>query len=321
MATEEQGRRRFIQSAGLVAGGALSSGFLPAQAAAQTGQSSPATSKGAMLRSLVAKGDVVIAPIIPDIVAARLCEVEGFPAVQIGDSQPTTWYGYPGYGLVSYTEVLDFSVHIASHTDLAVMAGMGDGGGTPLTIYRATQELERGGVAAAAFEDTMMETHFSRQGAVVSKQQFVDRIRAALDARKDPNFVIIARTDSLEQGVAMEQALERGVACAEAGADVIYFAGMRLADYAKAAAVVKKPLFHLGNATTTPEQAKAAKVNFIAYHVDGVAHGALYQAIHELKTTGKFDTAAKIAVPRDVAAKLTKRDEYLARARKYNMIK
>ena len=316
-----RGRRRFIQSAGLIAGSVLSSGLRPSPAAAQAGQTSSSMSKGARIRNLIAKGDIVVAPIIPDIVAARLCEVEGFPAVQIGDSQPTTWYGFPGYGLVSYTEVLNFSVHIANHTDLAVMVGMGDGGGTPLTTYRATQELERGGVAAIAFEDTMMETHFTRQGAVVSKQQFVDRIKAALDARKDPSLVIIARTDALEQGVPMQQVLDRGVACAEAGADIIYFAGMPLEDYPKAAAVIKKPLFHLGNARTSPQQAKAAKVDVIAYHVDGVAHGALYQALNELKTTGKFENAAKIAVPREIQAKLTQRDEYAALAKKYNLTK
>jgi 2-methylisocitrate lyase-like PEP mutase family enzyme len=321
MAKERRGRRGFIQSAGLMAGGVLGAGLLPTPAAAQSGQTNPGASKSAMLRSMIAKGDVIVAPIVPDVTGARLCEVEGFPAIQIGDSQPTTWYGYPGYGLLSYTEVMNYSVHVASHTNLAVMTGMGDGGGTPLTIHRATQELERGGVAAVAFEDTTMETHFVRQGAVVSKQQWVDRIRAALDARKDPNFIIIARTDALEQGIPMEQAIERAAACAEAGADVIYFAGMKLEDYPKATAVIKKPLFHLGNATTTPAQAKAAKISFIAYHVDGVMHGALYQALRELKTTGKYENAAKNTVPREIQAKLTERDEYLARARKYNMAK
>jgi len=316
-----KGRRRFIQSAGLMAGSVLSAGVFAAPAAAQAVQTTSAMSKGARLRSLMAKGETIVAPIVPDVVGARLCEIQGFPAVQIGDSQPTTWYGYPSYGLLSYTEVLNYSVHIANHTEIPVMVGMGDGGGTPLTIYRATQELERGGVAAIAFEDTMMDTHFARQGAVVPKQQFVDRIRAALEARKDASLIIIARTDALEQGVPMDQVLERGVACAEAGADIVYFAGMPLDDYPKAAAVINKPLFHLGNARTTPQQAKAAKVSVVAYHVDSVVHGALYQALNELKTTGKFENAAKIAVPREVQAQLTKRDDYAALARKYNLTK
>ena len=321
MAKEKRGRRRFIQSAGLMASSVLSAGILPKPAAAQSGPTTPVASRAARLRSMMSSGEVIVAPIVPDIIGARLCEVEGFPAVQIGDSQPTNWYGFPGYGLVSYTEVLNYSVHIANHTNLAVMVGMGDGGGTPLTVYRATQELERGGVAAVAFEDTMMETHFSREGAVVSKQQWVDRIRAALDARKDSNFLVIARTDALEQGVPLEQAIERAATCAEAGADVIYFAGMKLQDYPKAQAVIKKPFFHLGNATTTPDEAKAAKVSFIAYHVDGVINAALYQALHELKTTGKYENAAKTTIPREIQARLTQRDDYLARAKKYNMVK
>ncbi|HYR82477.1 MAG TPA: isocitrate lyase/phosphoenolpyruvate mutase family protein [Terriglobia bacterium] len=321
MAKQKQGRRGFMKGAGLVAGGVLSSSILPSSA--QSGQTAPGTgSKGAQFRSLLAKSEVVVAPIVPDIVAARLCELEGFPAVQIGDSQPTTWHGFPGLGLVSYTEVLNFSVHIAGNTNLLVMVGMADGGGNPLTIYRATQELERGGVAAVAYEDTTDESHFVRRGTLVSTEVFVDRIKAAVDARKDQSLVIIARTDALEKGYTIEQALERGVACAEAGADVIYFSGMRLEDHSKARDLVKKPLFHLGNARTTPDQARAAKVSVVAYHVDGVAHGALYQALKELKTTGTFENSlAKLQLPNDVRAKLIQSDEYNARARKYHLIK
>jgi 2-methylisocitrate lyase-like PEP mutase family enzyme len=317
MAKAKQGRRNFIKGAGLMAGGVLSSSVMPSQAAAQ---STPTSSAG-RLRSFLARSELIIAPIVPDIVGARLCELEGFPAVQIGDSQPTAWYGFPGLGLLSYTEVLDYSVHIAANTNVSVMVGMGDGGGTPLTIYRATQELERGGVAAAAFEDTTWETHFVRQGAVVSTDQMVDRIKAAVDARRDPNFVVIARTDALGQGHSTQQVFERGAACAEAGADMIYFSGLRLEDHAKARDAVKKPLFHLGNARTTPDQAKAARVSAIAYHVDVVAHGALYQALRELKTTGMYENSSKQQLPRDVQSKLFRNDEYMTRARKYRMIK
>jgi methylisocitrate lyase len=201
------------------------------------------------------------------------------------------------------------------------MVGMGDGGGTPLTIYRATQELERGGVAAVAYEDTTWESHFVRQGAVVSTDQMVDRIKASLDARRDPNFIVVARTDALGQGQSMQQVFERGAACAEAGADLIYFSGLRLEDHAKARDAVRKPLFHLGNARTRPDQAKEAKVSVIAYHVDVVAHGALYQALRELKTTGTYENASKQQLPRDVQSKLFQNDDYMARARKYRMIK
>jgi len=322
MAKEKQGRRRFIKGAGLIASSVLSSSFLPSTAAGQSGQTPPATgSKGAQIRSLLAKSEMIVAPIVPDIVSVRLCEMEGFQAVQIGDSQPTTWHGYPGYGVVSYTEVLNFSVHLASNTNLPVMVGMADGGGTPLTIYRATQELERGGVAAVAYEDSTAETHFSRQGTLVSPADFADRIKAAVDARRDQNLVVIARTDAVGQGYTLEQALERGVACAEAGADIIYFSGMRLEDHPKARDAVKKPLFHLGNARTTPDQAKAARVSVIAYHVDGVAHGALYEALKELKSTGKFEQASKMLLPNGVQARLIRSDDYNALARKYHMIK
>jgi len=322
MAQEKPGRRGFIKGAGLLTGGVLSSGFFPSSAVAQSGETTSApASKSARLRSLLAKSELIVAPIVPDIVGARLCEALGFPAIEIGDSQPTSWYGLPGLGLVSYTEVLNFSIHIAGNTDIPVMVGMADGGGSPLTIYRATQELERGGVAAVAFEDATSETHFARQGTLVSASQFVDRIKAALDARKDPNLIVIARTDAVSQGYPMQEVLERGAACAEAGADMIYFSGMRVEDLPKARDTVKKPLFQQGNLTITPDQAKAAKVSLITYHVDTVAHAALYQALAELKATGTFKNSANVQIPAEVRAKLIPNADYLARARKYHMVK
>lgn len=323
MAKEKQGRRGFIKGAGLMAGSVLSSSIVTSSAAAQPVElTASAASKGAQLRGLLANPDPVVAPIVPDILTARLCELEGFQAVLIGDSQSLAWYGIPGFGLLSMTELTDFAVHIAAHTELAVIADMEDGGGSPLRIHRATQELERGGVAAVMFEDVTPEAHFVRRGAaLVSRDEMVDKIKAAVDARRDQNLVVIARSHAQEQGYSMEQALERGLAWADAGADVIYLSGMRLEDHPRAREIVKKPMLFLGTPTTTPEQAKAAKISLIAYHLDSVGHGALYQALKELKTTGTFANSSKLLLPGDVQAKLVRTEEYTTLARKYHMIK
>ena len=266
------------------------------------------------------KTDPIITPIIPDILSARLCELEGFTAVFIGDSQSTRWYGVPSFGLISMTELVGYAVHVAEHTNLPVIADLEDGGGSPLKIYRATQELERGNVAAAMYEDRPPESNLVRNGPLVSKDQMVDKIKAAVDARRDQSLVIVARTHAQNHGYTMDQALDRGLACAEAGADVIFFSGMRLQDHPKAQEIVKKPLLTLGTARTTPQQAKAAKLSVVIYHLDNVGHGAIHQALKELKTTGTFENSSKLSLPGAVHEQLVRSQDYLARARKYHMV-
>jgi 2-methylisocitrate lyase-like PEP mutase family enzyme len=324
MGKQKQGRRGFIKAAGIATGALGAAMVSSTPSSGQAGQASSsgqrARTQAGRLRDLLAKAETIVAPIVPDIMTARMCELEGFPAVQIGDSQPTAWHGFPSLGLVSYTEVLNFSLHIAANTGIAVMVGMADGGGSPLTIYRATRELERGGVAAVAYEDSTPQIHFAKTGGVVSSEEFVDRIKAAVDARQDPDFLVIARTNAAGQGLGTDEALRRGVACAAAGADVIYLSGVRLEDCLKAQQTIKKPLFYLGNSRTTPNQARLAGISMIAYHTDFVAHGALYQALKELKATGTFEKSAALALPSDIQAKLARTDDYMSRARKYHVI-
>jgi methylisocitrate lyase len=306
-----------------MAGGILSSSILaPGSAAQSSRESSGSTSKGAQLRALLAKPDPIAVPVVTDILMVRLCELERFGAGMVGSSVAANWHGVPNLGLLSITEIVEFAVHIAGHTNLPLIADAEDGGGTPINIHRATREFERGGIAAVMYEDSAGTSHLKGSGVpLAAKDQMVDRIKAAVDARVDQNFIVIARTNALNQGHSMEQALERGVACAEAGADVIFFYGMRLEDHPKARGVVQRPLMALGTRTTTPDQAKAARVGLLFYHVDPIGHGALHEALKELKSTGKFENSSKMLLAPDVNARLTGSTDYSARARKYNMTK
>jgi len=147
-------------------------------------------------------------------------------------------------------------------------------------------------------------------------------IKAAVDARQR-GTVIIARTDALSEQRTMDEALERGLACAQAGADVIFFSGMRLTDTAKARDLVKKPLMSTVSGTTTPAMLKEARISLGVYagQLLQIGLGAAYQALQELKTTGVMVNAAKLTIPNDVYQKLNESQEVNARARKYNLIK
>jgi methylisocitrate lyase len=150
----------------------------------------------------------------------------------------------------------------------------------------------------------------------------VDKIKAAVDARLDRNLVIIGRCDGMSLGMTMEQSFERGVAYAEAGADVIFFAGLRLQDCPKAADAVKRPLMHTIN-NTPLEEVKKSRVNLAVYagQVLSVALGAARQALRDIKSTGVIPNYQQKVIPGGEQAQLLRTPDVVARARKYNVAK
>lgn len=250
--------------------------------------------------------------------------MEGFEWLTLGGSAVSaSGHGIPDFGLVTITELIEFAGNIASHVDIPVLADADDGGGSPINVFRAIRAFERRGLGAVMLEDTVQVKHLKRSGNdLVSPGQFVDKIKAALDSRRG-DLVIVARTDAISEGLSMDQALERGQACAEAGADVIFFAGMRMEDLPKAKALVKKPLMTTVGATTPFASLKPAGVNLAVYagQLLQIGLGANLQALRELKTTGTMANAAKLTIAGDVYQKLIGSEETITRGRKYNLVK
>lgn len=323
MAKQKQSRRGFIKGASLITGGVLTSNVLSPNAVAEPTQT-PARpiTKPAQFRALMAKPDPLIMPVANSIQMARLCEMEGFQALFIGSSGAAAHHGLPN-DIPSITETYDFIAHITENTTLPVMADGEAGGFNALMTYRITQKFEQAGAAAVMIEDAVgMETYFNRQGApLASKQAMVDRIQAAADARKDRNVVILARFDAPGKGVPLAQTLDVAAACAAAGADAFFFSGLPLQEQAKAYDVLKKPLMMGAGPALTGTEAKANKVSLLFCHVENVGIGAIHQALKELKTTGKYENAAKMMLSADITQKLASQPEWTARARKYNIVK
>jgi len=315
-------RRRFIQGAGALAGGILAHSREGAAAVAPAEVSE--TSPGARLRKLLAGPDFVMAPVVYDVMSAKLVELAGFPAVFAG-GQPcsNSMYGMGDFGMVTITELIEFASRIAGAVNVPVLADGDDGGGNPINVYRAVQNYERGGVAAVMLEDMTGAKHIPgfREGLLSSKQAMADKLHAALDARRDASLVVIARSDALTGGESVEQALDRGVAYAEAGADVLFLAGMRLSDLPRAAEAMKRPLMHTVNNVPFAE-IRSHKVSLAVYagQLQSLALGAVQKALSELKSSGMIPNYAERALPADVYARLTDVDETLALAKKYNAI-
>jgi len=146
----------------------------------------------------------------------------------------------------------------------------------------------------------------------------VDKVHAAVDARKDPNFVILIASVGLREGRAKPEVMERAQAYSEAGADAFWFPNLPLAENAQAAETIKKPLM---STSGTVDQMKEAKVSFAAMLDFGmISLGAVRRALQELKATGAMQNATKEALPFEMLRQLDHTQEVRAMARKYRVI-
>ncbi|MDL2314606.1 isocitrate lyase/phosphoenolpyruvate mutase family protein, partial [Desulfovibrio sp. OttesenSCG-928-C14] len=178
----------------------------------------------AKLRALFANNDIVVAPGAHDALTARVIEKCGFEAIYMtGYGQAASHLGRPDVGLICYSEMLARAEAMAEATPLPVIADADTGFGNAVNMIRTVRGYQKAGVAAIQIEDQVSPKRCGHMTGreVVAKEEMVGKIKAAVDARFDPDFMIIARTDARTVH-GLDEALERGLAYQEAGADIIF---------------------------------------------------------------------------------------------------
>jgi 2-methylisocitrate lyase-like PEP mutase family enzyme len=181
------------------------------------------------LRQLLARPGLIVAPGCYDPLTARIIESAGFECVYMsGGSFAAAYLGAPDLALTTMTELATGARNIALAVDVPVIGDMETGFGSVLTVRRAMREYENSGLAGAHIEDQSIDKHCGHMSGkkIVPIPEMVDRIKAAVDARRDPDFVVIARCDAIVvEGLA--SSIERANRYVEAGADVIYMESPR----------------------------------------------------------------------------------------------
>jgi 2-methylisocitrate lyase-like PEP mutase family enzyme len=159
-----------------------------------------------------------------DAMSAKLIEETGFKAIYAtGAGISNAQLGWADVGLTSLKEVVDIVARMADVTNIPIVVDGDTGFGNAINVIRTVKEFERAGVAAIQMEDQVSPKkcgHFSGK-EVISKEEMVGKIKAALDARKDENLAIMARTDAIAVN-GVEDAIDRAFAYYEAGADIIF---------------------------------------------------------------------------------------------------
>ncbi len=175
------------------------------------------------LRQILAQPGMLTAPGAYDAIGARLIEQAGFPAVYMTGAGASAARGLPDFGLLTMSEMVESAAVMARSIKVPLIADADTGYGNELNVTRTVREYEARGVAAIHIEDQVSPKRCGHLDGkdVVSVDEFVSKIRAAVEARRSPDFIIIARTDA-RAVLGLDEAIARANAALAAGADMAF---------------------------------------------------------------------------------------------------
>lgn len=243
------------------------------------------------LRELLAGDGMLLAPFVYDGFTARIAEEAGFDAVYMSGFATSMSRGLPDIGLLTQTEMTQNAAVVASAVGVPVIADADTGYGNAINARRTVREYERAGAAGVHIEDQVApkKCGFFDGKQVIGLEEAALKIRAAADARTDPDFVIIGRTDALAVN-GWDDAERRCRAFAEAGADLVFVDGVRTREDLREFARHLGDLPRMYNGELPPEEAQALGFK-VQIHRGPVfsLYPIIKEMMTELRETGRVE--------------------------------
>ena len=187
--------------------------------------------KSTLLKNMIAERKALVCPGAHDVISAKLIERAGFRACQVsGFGLSASYLGLPDMAFLSFSEALDFSKNIIDAVEIPVMVDADTGFGNAINAMRVTEEFIKIGAAGMNIEDQVFPKRCGHlEGKqIIPMEEMVLKIKACIEVKKklDPDFVINARTDAIAVS-GVDEAIRRGNAYADAGADLIFIEAPR----------------------------------------------------------------------------------------------
>ena len=243
-------------------------------------------------RQMLNSDGLIVAPFVVNGLHARIAESVGFDAVYMTGAGTAAERGFPDVGLLTMTEMVTNAKYIANAVDIPVICDADTGYGNALNVQRTVREYESAGVAGIHIEDQVFpkKCGFFEGKQVVPLEEHVQKIKAALDARNDPDFVIIARCDAYAV-TGWEDTVRRCLAYRDAGADMVFVDGIKTLDdlRAYAADLPDLPRLYNGDLTTTQEVDSLGYKLMICGSTIWLVYKQVRDAFEELKQEGRVD--------------------------------
>ncbi len=271
------------------------------------------------LRDLLARPEMIVAPFVFDCLQAKLAAAAGFEAVYMTGFGTAAARGFPDLGLLTMTEMVANARAISQSVNVPVICDADTGYGNPLNVWRTIREYEDAGASAVHIEDQVFPKRcgFLAGKQVIALEQMVPKVRAACDARRDPNLVIIARTDALAVN-GWDDVVRRAHAYRDVGADLVFVDGIKTVDDLKryAEKLGDLPLVYNGDLLPIDELKKYPFKVTIHIGTMLTIFDAIRSAMTDLKRAGKLSIGTSSNVFEDFVRTMGVQD-YQALEKKY----
>ena len=278
-------------------------------------------------RARLQTGLALLMPGAANALAARVIADQGFEAIYLsGAGLSNTYLGMPDLGFISLPEIAQHTATIRDATELPIVVDADTGFGNALNVRHTVRTLERAGASAIQLEDQVNPKrcgHFSGKD-VVSLEEARSRIKAAVDARQDPNFLIVARTDA-RATLGFSAAMERAAAFVEDGADITFVEAPESLEELRAipAGLPGTPQLVnvvIGGKTPVLGFAELAAMGFgLVLYANAALQGAIYgmqAALSRLREDGRLDESGPVASFKE-RQRLVNKPEFDALERRY----
>ena len=247
------------------------------------------------------KSKPLVFPGVYDAITARIAQKAGFEAMfQTGYGTSAALLGMPGYGFIGSTETIENARRICKAVSVPVIVDADTGYGNPLSVWKIVNELEAVGAAGIFLEDQKWPKRCGHMAGkeVIAKEEYAEKLRAALDARRSKEFVIVARTDA-RATEGLDSAIERGLLYKEIGADAIFVEAPKSIDeMKKIGKSIKAPLVaNMIEGGATPmlssQQLHKMGFNLILYPLS-VLYANTFATLQILQELKKVGTTARL---------------------------
>jgi methylisocitrate lyase len=230
--------------------------------------------------------NIVVLPGVFDALSARIAEQVGFSAMfQTGYGSSAALLGMPDFGLLNAGETLDNAKRIISSVDVPVLVDADTGYGNPLNVWRLVRDLEHLGAAGIFLEDQVWPKRCGHMTGkdVIARDEYLPKLKAAIEARRSKDFIVVARTDA-RAPLGIDEAIARGRAYRKAGADVVFVEAPRtLEELKRVAREVDAPLVaNMIEDGVTPNL-PAKELQKIGYRIAVFPLSGLYGATYAMK--------------------------------------
>ena len=205
------------------------------------------------MKALLAQPGPLVLPGAYDALSARLAVRAGYPATYLGSfAAAASAFGLPDVGLLTLNEIAEQTRRVVDAVDVPVLADAENGFYDVANVWRAVKVFEDTGVAGVHIEDNLGGKHTSAPLGLLPVERMAQKVRAAVDARTDPDFLVIARSDAAWVEHDVEGCVRRLEACAAAGADMVFAPAISAAELARVRGRIPVPVMVAGDLLDVP---------------------------------------------------------------------